>query len=34
MKEAEEMDAGGEMDAHTNGVTPDERCNMGALELR
>ena len=34
MKEAEGMDGGGEMDAHTNGATPDERLQHGCTELR
>lgn len=31
MKEAEGMDGGGEIDAHTNGATPDERLQHGSI---
>lgn len=33
MKEAEEMDGGGEMDAHTNGARPDERLQHGCTGI-
>lgn len=33
MKEAEGMDGRGEMDAHTNGATPDERLQHGCTGI-